>query len=149
MRIAPPPHPTRPHPNPAGLSVGVGFAIPANTVALVVPQLIRDGRVTRASLGVQVGFEWVIGFQFRRLSPSFDFGAPIWCTWGRPAGIGRASFLGAFVVPSIHLLALGLAASQQRIWPVRCGPSLPATCTGALYAPQPKGRPSCTSHPPL
>ena len=35
-------------------SAGVGFAVPANTVSLVVPQLIRDGRVTRAGLGVTV-----------------------------------------------------------------------------------------------
>ena len=37
-----------------GTSVGVGFAIPVDTVARVVPQLIANGRVVRPSLGVQV-----------------------------------------------------------------------------------------------
>jgi S1-C subfamily serine protease len=36
-----------------GTSAGVAFAIPVDTVARIVPQLIRDGRVTRASLGIQ------------------------------------------------------------------------------------------------
>jgi S1-C subfamily serine protease len=37
-----------------GTSVGVGFAIPVDTVARVVPQLIAGGKVARPSLGVQV-----------------------------------------------------------------------------------------------
>jgi S1-C subfamily serine protease len=40
---------------PTGTSAGVGFAIPVDTVARVVPQLISSGRVLRPSLGVQVG----------------------------------------------------------------------------------------------
>ena len=36
-----------------GTSAGVGFGIPANIAAKVVPQLIANGRVRRASLGVQ------------------------------------------------------------------------------------------------
>lgn len=39
---------------PTGTSAGVGFAIPVDTVARVVPQLISSGRVLRPSLGVQV-----------------------------------------------------------------------------------------------
>jgi S1-C subfamily serine protease len=39
---------------PTGTSAGVGFAIPVDTVARVVPQLITKGRVTRSSLGVVV-----------------------------------------------------------------------------------------------
>lgn len=35
-----------------GTSAGVGFALPAATVAKVVPQLIANGRVVRAALGV-------------------------------------------------------------------------------------------------
>jgi S1-C subfamily serine protease len=35
-----------------GASAGVGFALPAETAARVVPQLIADGRVTRPSLGI-------------------------------------------------------------------------------------------------
>lgn len=37
-----------------GTSAGVGFAIPVDTVAAVVPQLIAFGRVTRPTLGVQI-----------------------------------------------------------------------------------------------
>lgn len=35
-----------------GENTGVGFAIPSNTLARVVPQLIRDGRVIRPDLGI-------------------------------------------------------------------------------------------------
>jgi S1-C subfamily serine protease len=41
--------------NGTSASAGLGFAIPSNTVRLIVPQLIADGRVTsagRASLGI-------------------------------------------------------------------------------------------------
>jgi S1-C subfamily serine protease len=37
---------------PAGGSVGVGFAVPAQIARRVVPQLIRDGRVVRPKLGI-------------------------------------------------------------------------------------------------
>ena len=39
--------------SPSGAYAGIGFAIPADTVSRVVPQLIEKGRVTRAGLGVQ------------------------------------------------------------------------------------------------
>jgi S1-C subfamily serine protease len=39
--------------SPSGAYAGIGFAIPSDTVARVVPQLIEKGRVTRAGLGVQ------------------------------------------------------------------------------------------------
>ena len=35
-----------------GTSAGVGFAIPIDSVAKAVPQLIRDGQVTTPTLGV-------------------------------------------------------------------------------------------------
>jgi S1-C subfamily serine protease len=35
-----------------GESAGVGFAIPVNTIARVVPELLRHGRVTRPDLGI-------------------------------------------------------------------------------------------------
>jgi S1-C subfamily serine protease len=35
-----------------GGNIGIGFAIPANTIRRVVPELIRDGRVLRAWFGV-------------------------------------------------------------------------------------------------
>jgi len=37
--------------SPSGASAGIGFAVPSDTVARVVPQLIEKGRVTRAGLG--------------------------------------------------------------------------------------------------
>ena len=37
-----------------GISAGVGFAIPVDTVARAVPQLIQFGKIVRPSLGVQV-----------------------------------------------------------------------------------------------
>jgi S1-C subfamily serine protease len=40
--------------SPSGASAGIGFAIPVDTVNLVVPQLTRFGKVTRPGLGVQV-----------------------------------------------------------------------------------------------
>ncbi len=39
-----------------GESAGVGFAIPVNTIAWVVPQLIASGRVVRADIGL-VGYQ--------------------------------------------------------------------------------------------
>jgi S1-C subfamily serine protease len=38
----------------SGSSAGIGFAVPSNTVARIVPQLIRHGRVIRPGLGVVV-----------------------------------------------------------------------------------------------
>lgn len=40
--------------SPSGTSLGIGFAIPIDTVARIVPQLIRYGQVRRAGLGVTV-----------------------------------------------------------------------------------------------
>jgi S1-C subfamily serine protease len=40
--------------SPSGSNAGIGFAIPVDEVNRVVPQLIRNGKVTRPSLGVQV-----------------------------------------------------------------------------------------------
>ncbi len=37
-----------------GESAGVGFAIPVNTILRVVPQLIEDGRVVRADIGIEL-----------------------------------------------------------------------------------------------
>lgn len=41
--------------SPSGASAGIGFAIPADEVNRIVPQLIRNGRVTRPSLGLTAG----------------------------------------------------------------------------------------------
>ncbi len=39
--------------SPSGVSVGIGFAVPVDTVRRVVPQLIRTGKVERPGLGIQ------------------------------------------------------------------------------------------------
>jgi S1-C subfamily serine protease len=38
----------------SGSSAGIGFAVPVATVMRIVPQLIREGRVTRAGLGITI-----------------------------------------------------------------------------------------------
>jgi S1-C subfamily serine protease len=43
--------------SPSGASAGIGFAIPVDEVARVVPRLIRDGKFTRPALGIQTGSE--------------------------------------------------------------------------------------------
>src|SRR5690606_6895557 len=40
--------------SPSGASAGIGFAVPVDTVARVVPQLIEHGRVIRPALGVHL-----------------------------------------------------------------------------------------------
>ncbi len=40
--------------SPSGASAGIGFAVPADTVARIVPQLIAHGRVIRPVLGVNL-----------------------------------------------------------------------------------------------
>ena len=46
--------------SPSGTSAGIGFAIPVDTVARIVPQLIRFGKVRRAGLGVTVLSDHVV-----------------------------------------------------------------------------------------
>ena len=41
--------------SPSGASVGIGFAVPVDTVNRIVPQLIRQGEITRPGLGVRLG----------------------------------------------------------------------------------------------
>ncbi len=40
--------------SPSGASAGIGFAIPVDTVNRIVPQLLRDGKIVRAGLGVAI-----------------------------------------------------------------------------------------------
>ena len=40
--------------SPSGANSGIGFAVPYDTVARIVPQLVKNGRVTRAGLGMQL-----------------------------------------------------------------------------------------------
>lgn len=41
--------------SPSGSNAGIGFAVPVDTVNRVVPQLIRQGAVTRPGLGIRIG----------------------------------------------------------------------------------------------
>src|SRR4029079_3359636 len=40
--------------SPSGVSAGIGFAIPVDEVNRIVPELIRNGKVVRPDLGVQL-----------------------------------------------------------------------------------------------
>lgn len=40
--------------SPSGAYSGIGFAVPYDTVTRIVPQLVKNGRVTRAGLGMQL-----------------------------------------------------------------------------------------------
>ncbi len=40
--------------SPSGASAGIGFAVPAETVNRVVPELIRHGKIIRAGIGVTI-----------------------------------------------------------------------------------------------
>lgn len=51
-----------------GQSAGVGFAVPANLVARVVPELIRHGKVIRPEIGVRL-FETEKGLLVAQLQP--------------------------------------------------------------------------------
>jgi S1-C subfamily serine protease len=53
-----------------GESAGVGFAIPINTIARVVPQLIRTGRVVRPDAGIARVYETEKGIQIATLTPN-------------------------------------------------------------------------------
>jgi S1-C subfamily serine protease len=41
--------------SPSGASSGIGFAVPVDTVNRIVPQIIRQGEITRPGLGVRIG----------------------------------------------------------------------------------------------
>jgi S1-C subfamily serine protease len=52
-----------------GESTGVGFALPVNTIARVVPQLVRSGRVVRGDIGIDQVFQNDRGVFIARLTP--------------------------------------------------------------------------------
>lgn len=52
-----------------GESAGVGFAIPVNTIARVVPQLVRSGRVSRPEVGIAKVYETEQGLLVAMLVP--------------------------------------------------------------------------------
>jgi len=43
--------------SPSGASAGIGFAIPVNTVKMVIPQLLQFGKVVQPTLGIQYANE--------------------------------------------------------------------------------------------
>jgi 2-alkenal reductase len=47
--------------SPSGTYAGIGFAIPVDVVNRIVPQLIRNGRVPVAGIGIQAGNEAMTG----------------------------------------------------------------------------------------
>ncbi|MFO0938226.1 MAG: trypsin-like peptidase domain-containing protein [Gemmataceae bacterium] len=44
--------------SPSGGNVGIGFAIPADTVNAVVTELIRNGKIAKPDMGIQVVDQW-------------------------------------------------------------------------------------------
>jgi S1-C subfamily serine protease len=52
-----------------GESVGVGFAIPVNTIARVVPQLVANGRVRRPEVGIVRVYQTDKGLLIATLTP--------------------------------------------------------------------------------
>ena len=55
--------------SPTGESSGVGFAIPINTIARVVPELIKRGRVIRPEIGIGLVFKTEQGLLIATLTP--------------------------------------------------------------------------------
>jgi len=53
-----------------GINSGVGFAIPINRIKRVVPELIRNGRLVRASIGIAPLIETDTGLVIARLEPN-------------------------------------------------------------------------------
>jgi S1-C subfamily serine protease len=53
----------------SGTSAGVGFAIPVGTIARVVPQLLQNGRVVRADMGVARVYQTEQGLLLATLVP--------------------------------------------------------------------------------
>jgi len=40
--------------SPSGANAGIGFAVPVDTINAIVPQLLRDGKLTRPGLGINI-----------------------------------------------------------------------------------------------
>lgn len=71
--------------SPAGASVGIGFAIPVDTVRRVVNQIVRHGRMQRPSLGVQVAVDQLLRELSRRLGTPLEGALVMSVTEGSPA----------------------------------------------------------------
>jgi S1-C subfamily serine protease len=55
--------------SPTGQNIGVGFAIPVNTIKRVVPQLIEQGRVIRPVIGISSVYETEQGLVIIEVTP--------------------------------------------------------------------------------
>ncbi|HYW79639.1 MAG TPA: trypsin-like peptidase domain-containing protein [Thermoguttaceae bacterium] len=55
--------------SPTGASAGVGFAIPVNTILRIVPQLIENGRILRADMGITQVLQTEQGLLIAALTP--------------------------------------------------------------------------------
>jgi S1-C subfamily serine protease len=65
--------------SPSGTSIGIGFAVPVDTVNRIVPQLIRYGHVARPSLGARIAEDQVaesVGLDSGALVLDVDRGGP-------------------------------------------------------------------------
>jgi len=69
--------------SPSGASSGVGFALPVDTVRMIVPQIIQFGKVTRPDLGVtfvrdevarRAGVEGAVILEVNRATRAYDAG---------------------------------------------------------------------------
>ena len=45
--------------SPSGSNAGIGFAVPVDTINLIIPQLISNGRIVRPGLGIHIGSDQV------------------------------------------------------------------------------------------
>ncbi|MCC6123547.1 MAG: trypsin-like peptidase domain-containing protein [Pirellulales bacterium] len=83
-----------------GENTGVGFAIPANTIARVVPQLIANGRISRPESGIAQVYQTDRGLLIIKLVP----GGPAEKAGLRGPRIERKQVRsGPFIFPSTHL----------------------------------------------
>ncbi len=57
------------NPSQTGENTGIGFAIPVTTIARVVPQLIENGRVIRADIGIARVYQTERGLLIASLTP--------------------------------------------------------------------------------
>jgi S1-C subfamily serine protease len=56
-------------PSGAGENIGIGFAIPVNTINRVVPQLLEHGRVIRADIGITRVYQTGVGLVIATMAP--------------------------------------------------------------------------------
>jgi putative serine protease PepD len=88
-----------------GGSIGIGFAIPANTIRRVVTELIRDGRVRRAWFGIE-GYELYEDFA-SALNLPVQYGIMI-ATVRRGSSADQAGIQGASQIVRLYNRRIGI-----------------------------------------